>query len=261
MARRTHRRRPARRPASNTAPRRAVLLRAAGPVRQRRPAQRPGRPDRRPARRTGYDPTDKGFYHGGDLKGLIDRLDYIKGLGTTAIWLAPIFKNQPVQGTRRRRLGRLPRLLDHRLHPGRPALRHQRGPEAAGQGARTSAASRSSSTSSPTTPPTSSTTREDRTPTSTRRPPVHRREGRAVRRRRLRRRQPTASRRWTPLLPVHAGRSPAAKTRRQGPVLAERPDDVPQPGRLHLRRREHRRTATSSASTTCGPSVPRWSAA
>ncbi|MFI1535700.1 pullulanase-type alpha-1,6-glucosidase [Streptomyces anandii] len=48
---------------------------------------------------TGYDPTDKGFYQGGDLKGLTKRLDYIKGLGTTAIWLAPIFKNQPVQGT------------------------------------------------------------------------------------------------------------------------------------------------------------------
>ncbi|MFE4643146.1 alpha-amylase family glycosyl hydrolase, partial [Streptomyces sp. NPDC056730] len=47
---------------------------------------------------TGYDPTDKGFYQGGDLKGLTDRLDYIKGLGTTAIWLAPIFKNKPVQG-------------------------------------------------------------------------------------------------------------------------------------------------------------------
>ncbi|MFV0136339.1 pullulanase-type alpha-1,6-glucosidase [Streptomyces sp. HMX87] len=48
---------------------------------------------------TGYDPTDKGFYQGGDLKGLIDRLDYIKDMGTTAIWMAPIFKNQPVQGT------------------------------------------------------------------------------------------------------------------------------------------------------------------
>ncbi|WP_328414686.1 pullulanase-type alpha-1,6-glucosidase [Streptomyces violaceus] len=48
---------------------------------------------------TGYDPTDKGFYQGGDLKGLIKRLDYIKGLGTTALWMAPIFKNQPVQGT------------------------------------------------------------------------------------------------------------------------------------------------------------------
>jgi pullulanase-type alpha-1,6-glucosidase len=48
---------------------------------------------------TGFDPTDKGFYQGGDLKGLTKKLDYIKGLGTTAIWMAPIFKNQPVQGT------------------------------------------------------------------------------------------------------------------------------------------------------------------
>ncbi|MCX4975104.1 pullulanase-type alpha-1,6-glucosidase [Streptomyces sp. NBC_00620] len=48
---------------------------------------------------TGYDPTDKGFYQGGDLKGLTKKLDYIKDLGTTAIWMAPIFKNQPVQGT------------------------------------------------------------------------------------------------------------------------------------------------------------------
>ncbi|MEU6226795.1 pullulanase-type alpha-1,6-glucosidase [Streptomyces sp. NPDC047042] len=48
---------------------------------------------------TGYDPTDKGFYQGGDLKGLTGKLDYIKGLGTTAIWMAPIFKNAPVQGT------------------------------------------------------------------------------------------------------------------------------------------------------------------
>ncbi|WP_426508607.1 pullulanase-type alpha-1,6-glucosidase [Dactylosporangium sp. McL0621] len=48
---------------------------------------------------TGYDPTDKGFYHGGDLKGVIDKLDYIQGLGTTAIWLAPVFKNRPVQGS------------------------------------------------------------------------------------------------------------------------------------------------------------------
>ncbi|MGW1062848.1 pullulanase-type alpha-1,6-glucosidase [Micromonospora rubida] len=48
--------------------------------------------------KTGLDPTDKGFYHGGDLKGVLDKLDYIQGLGTTAIWLAPIFKNRPVQG-------------------------------------------------------------------------------------------------------------------------------------------------------------------
>ncbi len=48
--------------------------------------------------KTGYDPTSKGFYLGGDLKGLIARLDYIQGLGATAIWLGPIFKNKPVQG-------------------------------------------------------------------------------------------------------------------------------------------------------------------
>ena len=48
---------------------------------------------------TGFDPTDKGFYHGGDLKGVTSHLDYIKGLGTTAIWLTPSFKNRPVQGT------------------------------------------------------------------------------------------------------------------------------------------------------------------
>src|SRR6187431_1209906 len=47
---------------------------------------------------TGFDPTHKGFYHGGDLKGLIARLDYIQGLGATAIWLGPIYKNKPVQG-------------------------------------------------------------------------------------------------------------------------------------------------------------------
>ncbi|WP_420479174.1 alpha-amylase family glycosyl hydrolase [Brevundimonas sp. FT23028] len=47
---------------------------------------------------TGYDPTDPGFYHGGDLRGLTERLDYIQGLGVTALWIAPVFANKPVQG-------------------------------------------------------------------------------------------------------------------------------------------------------------------
>ena len=47
---------------------------------------------------TGYDPTARGFYHGGDLKGLTARLGYIQGLGASAIWFAPIFRNKPVQG-------------------------------------------------------------------------------------------------------------------------------------------------------------------
>jgi neopullulanase len=46
----------------------------------------------------GFDPTHKGFYQGGDLKGLTQKLDYIQGMGVTAIWFAPIFKNKAVQG-------------------------------------------------------------------------------------------------------------------------------------------------------------------
>ena len=48
---------------------------------------------------TGFDPADKAFYHGGDLKGVTRRLGYIEGLGATAIWLGPVFVNKPVQGT------------------------------------------------------------------------------------------------------------------------------------------------------------------
>jgi alpha-amylase len=62
-----------------------------------------GRPDNNlgglPADRlvSGFDPTAKGFYHGGDLAGIRQRLAYIRGLGTTAIWLTPSFKNKAVQ--------------------------------------------------------------------------------------------------------------------------------------------------------------------
>ncbi len=47
---------------------------------------------------TGFDPAAKGYFHGGDLKGLTGRLDYLERLGVTAIWFAPIFQNKPVQG-------------------------------------------------------------------------------------------------------------------------------------------------------------------
>ncbi|WP_394269797.1 alpha-amylase family glycosyl hydrolase [Qipengyuania sp.] len=49
---------------------------------------------------TGFDPAAKGFFHGGDLKGLTNRLDYLERLGVTAIWFAPIFQNKAVQGPR-----------------------------------------------------------------------------------------------------------------------------------------------------------------
>jgi pullulanase-type alpha-1,6-glucosidase len=53
-----------------------------------------GYPD---AATAGFDPAHKGYYHGGDLAGLTSRLDYVKGLGMTSIWLTPSFKNKPVQ--------------------------------------------------------------------------------------------------------------------------------------------------------------------
>ncbi len=45
----------------------------------------------------GYLPSQKGYYHGGDLEGLRRKLSYLDGLGVTAIWVGPIFTNQTVQ--------------------------------------------------------------------------------------------------------------------------------------------------------------------
>ncbi len=46
----------------------------------------------------GFLPTDKGYYHGGDLAGLMGKLDYLQGLGVTAIWMTPQFTNDWIQG-------------------------------------------------------------------------------------------------------------------------------------------------------------------
>lgn len=43
---------------------------------------------------SGFDPTKINHFHGGDLAGLTSKLDYIKGLGVTAIWITPPFRNQ-----------------------------------------------------------------------------------------------------------------------------------------------------------------------
>jgi glycosidase len=40
-----------------------------------------------------YDRSDKYYYHGGDLQGVIDRLPYLKDLGVTAVWLTPWYDN------------------------------------------------------------------------------------------------------------------------------------------------------------------------
>jgi alpha-amylase len=41
------------------------------------------------------DRTAKGAFHGGDLKGLLQHLDEISGLGVTALWITPVVKNIP----------------------------------------------------------------------------------------------------------------------------------------------------------------------
>jgi glycosidase len=46
----------------------------------------------------GYDKTRDGFYHGGDLQGLTEKLSYIEDLGVSSIWLTPILKNKAMQG-------------------------------------------------------------------------------------------------------------------------------------------------------------------
>jgi len=38
-------------------------------------------------------------WQGGNLKGVSKKLDYIRGLGCTAIWLSPVFKNRDVENT------------------------------------------------------------------------------------------------------------------------------------------------------------------
>jgi glycosidase len=46
---------------------------------------------------SGFDPTRISHFHGGDFAGLTRKLDYIRGLGATAIWITPPFVNKPMQ--------------------------------------------------------------------------------------------------------------------------------------------------------------------
>jgi glycosidase len=52
------------------------------------PAYRPGQPT------AASDPAQRSRFQGGTLKGVTRRLDYIRDLGCTAIWLSPILKNR-----------------------------------------------------------------------------------------------------------------------------------------------------------------------
>lgn len=41
-----------------------------------------------------YDPVSNAHFNGGDLRGLAERVDYIRGLGATAVWITPPVANQ-----------------------------------------------------------------------------------------------------------------------------------------------------------------------
>ena len=105
----------------------ADLLRDARPVRERRPGERPRRPDR-PAHEDRLDPTDTGYYHGGDLQGLTGDCTTVqardqgprlhRALGDAAVLQNDAFENGSAgyHG-----------YWGARLHDRRPAPRHRPG--------------------------------------------------------------------------------------------------------------------------------------
>ncbi|MCT1796019.1 type I pullulanase [Helcococcus kunzii] len=46
-----------------------------------------------PAKNGSYDPSAIDAYHGGDFQGIIDKVDYLKQLGITTVWITPIVDN------------------------------------------------------------------------------------------------------------------------------------------------------------------------
>lgn len=59
----------------------------------------PDTPAYRPGIATGRNTAQGGLFQGGTLRGVMRRLDYIQGLGCTAIWLSPILKNRAIDST------------------------------------------------------------------------------------------------------------------------------------------------------------------
>ncbi|MGY8900860.1 MAG: alpha-amylase family glycosyl hydrolase [Paraglaciecola sp.] len=45
----------------------------------------------------GFDATSNRGFHGGDMKGIEQKLEYLQGMGITAIWMTPILRNKAVQ--------------------------------------------------------------------------------------------------------------------------------------------------------------------
>ena len=190
---------------------------------------------------TGYDPTDKGFYHGGDL----DRSDEQARLHQGP-WhhgdLADAGLQEPARaGHRRGRQRRLPRLLDHRLHPDRPAPRHQRRHEdssidaAHRKGMKVFFDIITNHTADVIDYQGGQHAYVDKTAK-----PYNDANGKAFDDKRLRRRRHVPGAGRGHVVPLHPGLPHRRRRDGQGAGLAQRPDDVPQPRRLHLRRRVHR---------------------
>lgn len=53
-----------------------------------------GNPSNNDGRYGGFDIKNVGMRHGGDFVGLARKMDYIKSLGFTTVWISPIFQNQ-----------------------------------------------------------------------------------------------------------------------------------------------------------------------
>ncbi len=106
---------------------RAVLLRPAGPFRQRRHPQRPRRTDRFPPHHR-VRPHRQGLLPGRRPQGPDEAARLHQGTRHHRHLDGADLQEPARAGHRQGRLRRLPRVLDHRLHPGRPALRHQQGP-------------------------------------------------------------------------------------------------------------------------------------
>lgn len=47
--------------------------------------------------KSGFDPAGTFSFHGGDLQGVQNKLEYLDHLGITSIWMTPIFRNRAVQ--------------------------------------------------------------------------------------------------------------------------------------------------------------------
>jgi glycosidase len=61
------------------------------------PANNQGKPGSGEPAQSGFDPSNLHFFHGGDLDGVEQKLDYLTPLGITSVWMTPVFRNKSVQ--------------------------------------------------------------------------------------------------------------------------------------------------------------------